>query len=187
MLLLFQSFSSIILANYVDLLRSHPTVMYFLTALVGAGGNAGNQAAVRCIRGLAQRKLNNSNVRRFILREVWMSLMLAGMLSFVGLFRAYMSPCSVVEMISVVVSLVTIVMVSVVFGAILPLLLQRVGVDPAHASTTIQVIMDILGVLITMVVTTAMLDSHLFAAMVKAFGSGGTITGGMTGTGTTET
>ena len=38
-----------------------------------------------------------------------------------------------------------IVFSSICLGAVLPLLLQKIGVDPAHSSTTIQVIMDILG------------------------------------------
>ena len=41
------------LAARQELISSHPTVLFFLTMLVGAGGNAGNQSAVRIIRGLA--------------------------------------------------------------------------------------------------------------------------------------
>ena len=39
------------------------------------------------------------------------------------------------------------------------LFLQKLQVDPAHSSTSIQVIMDILGVVITVFVSTLMLDS----------------------------
>ena len=38
---------------------------------------------------------------------------------------------------------------ALVLGALLPLLLTNLRVDAAHASTTIQVIMDVSGVLIT--------------------------------------
>jgi Mg/Co/Ni transporter MgtE len=48
---------------------------------------------------------------------------------------------------------------SIGLGAVLPLLLQKLRVDPAHSSTTIQVIMDILGVVMTVFVSTLMLDS----------------------------
>ena len=40
-LLIFQSCSSFILSNNESLLNEHPALIYFLTALVGAGGNAG--------------------------------------------------------------------------------------------------------------------------------------------------
>lgn len=46
-LLALQSMSGFILARNEELLQTHPVIIYFLTMLVGAGGNAGNQAAVR--------------------------------------------------------------------------------------------------------------------------------------------
>jgi hypothetical protein len=46
-LLTLQSMSGLILARNEALLQTHPFIVYFLTMLVGAGGNAGNQAAVR--------------------------------------------------------------------------------------------------------------------------------------------
>lgn len=46
-LLVMQSCSGIILARNEALLANHPIIIYFLTMLVGAGGNAGNQASVR--------------------------------------------------------------------------------------------------------------------------------------------
>ena len=44
-LLVCQSCSSFVLADNEALLVAHPTVIYFMTMLVGAGGNAGNQVA----------------------------------------------------------------------------------------------------------------------------------------------
>ena len=46
-LLALQSCSGFILARNEVLLQDHPVIVYFLTMLVGAGGNAGNQASVR--------------------------------------------------------------------------------------------------------------------------------------------
>jgi len=46
-LLIMQSCSGIILSRNEALLANHPVIIYFLTMLVGAGGNAGNQASVR--------------------------------------------------------------------------------------------------------------------------------------------
>ena len=98
-----------------------------------------------------------------------MSVVLSVILGSVCLLRAAFSPSSTVEIVAIVISCIIIVIVSVLAGACLPLCLQRVGIDPAHASTTIQVIMDISGVAITMVVTTALLDSNFVSSMFKAF------------------
>lgn len=51
-LLIIQSTSSFVLNQYEDLLRDHIVVTLFLTMLVGAGGNAGNQSAIKVIRAL---------------------------------------------------------------------------------------------------------------------------------------
>jgi len=46
-LLVLQSMSSFIIAQNEELLQNHTVIVQFLTMLVGAGGNAGNQASVR--------------------------------------------------------------------------------------------------------------------------------------------
>lgn len=51
-LLILQSTSSMVLDKYEGLLKEHLFVTLFLTMLVGAGGNAGNQSAIKVIRGL---------------------------------------------------------------------------------------------------------------------------------------
>lgn len=158
-LLAVQSLSGVILAGNEDLIAAHPVIVYFLTMLVGAGGNAGNQASVRVIRGLALGTLNERTQRRFLNRELKMALCLCGILSCAGFVRAAVFRTPFPETIAITASLALIVLISVTLGAVLPLLMKRLGVDPAHASTTIQVIMDILGVVLTVVVSTAILDS----------------------------
>ena len=46
-LLVLQSMSSVVLDKYQALIREHLVVTLFLTMLVGAGGNAGNQSAIK--------------------------------------------------------------------------------------------------------------------------------------------
>ena len=148
-LLLFQSFSSFILAHHEDLLKKHPTIVFYLTALVGAGGNAGNQAAVRIIRGIALGIVTDKNRNVFLQRELCMAFALSFLLGFVLILRTFISTVTFIETQTVLISIFAIVFLSVNLGALLPLILQKVGIDPAHAGTIIQVIMDISGVLIT--------------------------------------
>jgi Mg/Co/Ni transporter MgtE len=51
--------------------------------------------------------------------------------------------------LAICAALFAIVLVSAILGAALPIGLARAGLDAAHAGPTIQVIMDILGVLIS--------------------------------------
>jgi Mg/Co/Ni transporter MgtE len=77
------------------------------------------------------------------------------------------------ETIAITAALALIVFTSICLGAILPLILKRVGVDPAHSSTSIQVIMDILGVVCAVVVSGLVLDSQLGIMIISK------LTGGM--------
>lgn len=158
-LLAFQSCSGFILSRNEALLETHPVIIYFLTMLVGAGGNAGNQASVRVIRGLALGTLNESTQTQFLWRELKMAVALSSILSTAGFIRAIAFATPLHETIAVTSALALIVFSSICLGAVLPLFLKRLGIDPAHSSTTIQVVMDILGVLLTVVMSTLILDS----------------------------
>ena len=74
-----------------------------------------------------------------------MAFALSAILSLAGFVRAAVFQTPFPETMAVTLALSMIVFSSICLGAVLPLLLQRVGVDPAHSSTTIQVVMDILG------------------------------------------
>ncbi|KAG7340353.1 magnesium transporter [Nitzschia inconspicua] len=160
-LLILQSVSGVILSRNEALLSNHPVVVYFLTMLVGAGGNAGNQASVRVVRGLALGTLNDRTRNQFLLREIKMAGSLSLILSVAGFLRAVLFKTPLAEAITVTAALALIVFSSICLGAILPIVLERMGVDPAHSSTTIQVIMDILGVVLAVVVSRAILDGPL--------------------------
>jgi cation transporter-like permease len=158
-LLVLQSMSSFIIARNEELLQNHAVIVQFLTMLVGAGGNAGNQAAVRVIRGLAVGQIDHTNTRPFLQRELAMGLCLSLILGLSGFLRALVFFVPWPETFAITISLLIIVASSVFIGALLPLGMRTVGIDPAHSSTTIQVIMDILGVLITVHICGWILDS----------------------------
>lgn len=170
-LLAFQSCSSFILASHENLLKDHPSIVYFLTMLVGAGGNAGNQAAVRVIRGIAVGSVNESTRSYFLFRELVMAFALSTLLGIAGIVRTLLSAqTSLAESFAICVSLMTIVFISIMAGCVLPLLLQICRVDPAHSSTTIQVIMDISGVLISCMLASSLLDTPFGKTLLTHIG-----------------
>jgi len=148
-LLLFQSLSSFILHYNEKILQTHPSLIYFLTMLIGAGGNAGNQATVRAIRAIAIGKLTVESAYPFVYSELLMAFAISGALGLFGFFRVIFSAgCTLLETATITTALVLIVYISIAVGAVLPILFYKLGIDPAHSSTTIQVLMDIAGVLI---------------------------------------
>eukprot|EP00934_Nitzschia_sp_Nitz4_P007596 Nitzschia sp. Nitz4//scaffold51_size120721//50471//52142//NITZ4_003726-RA/size120721-snap-gene-0.37-mRNA-1//-1//CDS//3329553859//7586//frame0 len=161
-LMVFQSFSSFILARNEALLQQHAVIVRFLTMLVGAGGNAGNQACVRVIRGLAVGTISDGNTPTYLRKEFAMGLALSIILGVSGCIRTAVFMTPLLETIAITASLFMIVAISIVLGALLPLGMKRLGIDPAHSSTTIQVVMDITGVTITVWMSALILNSGWF-------------------------
>ena len=156
-LLVFQSCSSFILASFEELLQKHSVVVFFLTMLVGAGGNAGNQAAVLVIRGLATGEISAFKWRGVLLGELKMAVAISAIMVLAGFLRVTAFGYSSIDAVAISTSLLLIVLSSVVVGSALPLVLHRLRLDPAHAGATIQVIMDLAGVCITCIVCSMML------------------------------
>lgn len=148
-LLVLQSMSSFIISRNERLLQKHLVIVRFLTMLVGAGGNAGNQASVGVIRGLAMGAISDRNAWITVIRELRMAVGLSAVMGVAGAFRVAIFLTPLTETVAITVCLVSVVFISVLLGTLLPLLMNFLNIDPAHSSTTIQVIMDILGVLIT--------------------------------------
>ena len=203
-LLVLQSSSSVVLQQYADLVRENIVITLFLTMLVGAGGNAGNQSAIRVIRGLATGEMEVT--RECALRTVWQQARVGGLLGAalsVGGFARVMltdlggggdpvevaevagsiptgavdgEPAAVVAAAAISLSLFAIVTTSTVAGTALPFALAAAGQDPANAGTTIQVCMDILGVVITCAVCSAVF-AHFGGAAAVAAAAGGVVGG----------
>ena len=67
-----------------------------------------------------------------------MAVALSGILSVAGFCRAIFFQTPFLETVAVTSALTLIVFSSVCLGAILPILLEYIGIDPAHSSTSIQ-------------------------------------------------
>ena len=117
--------------------------------------------------------LNPQTQSQFLSRELRMAFALSAILSVAGFLRATIFQTPFPETMAVTIALSMIVFTSICLGAILPLLLQKIGVDPAHSSTTIQVVMDILGVVLTVLISAVVLDSGWGQGLIKAFGAVG--------------
>jgi hypothetical protein len=85
-LLILQSSSSFVLDKYQDLIRDHLVVTLFLTMLVGAGGNAGNQSAIKVIRGMATGSIAPTlrSLRQVMKQQIAVAFILGTSLSAAG-------------------------------------------------------------------------------------------------------
>jgi Mg/Co/Ni transporter MgtE len=106
---------------------------------------------VQVIRGLATGKLDSSmqSLQTSVAQQARVGLVLGTALSLGGFLRVYLVDGNLINASAISMSLLAIVMTSVILGSALPFVLARVGIDPANAGTSIQVVMDIFGVGIT--------------------------------------
>ena len=167
-LLILQSSSQIVLQRFEKLISSNIIIPLFLTMLVGAGGNAGNQAAVAAITGILSGELNGPGAfMRTLKREAVVAAFCGLALAVIGYVRVYIfysneeaQPTPVmITVFAVTLSLFLIVVSSVILGATLPFVLLRINVNVEHAAPAIQVVMDILGVTICCVVCSFFLEN----------------------------
>lgn len=143
-LLIAQSFSTSIMESYRTSLGA--VLLVFVTMLIGAGGNSSNQTSAVVLQGLATGEIRSSNIARFLRREFAMAFILAIVLSVVGYIRAILTTHNVLQSIAIATSLFVIVFVGVILGSVMPLILKRVGIDPAFsAGPFLATLMDILG------------------------------------------
>lgn len=115
-LLLFQSTSSFILHSFKVLIQTHPVIVYFLTMLVGAGGNVGSQSTLLVVRRLAvvavrskQPGFANESAWRTVCKEVDVGIRLATILFFAAFVRCYAFDVRGLECLAICLSMFAIV------------------------------------------------------------------------------
>lgn len=141
-------------------------LVLFIPVIIASGGNTGTQTASLLIRALALQELSPGDWMRVMRREILAgaSLGLAlGVFGFLGVLFWYAvgvatTPHPVLVAVSVGLAILGIVLWAVLLGAMLPLLLQKLGFDPATVSSPmVATLMDVSGLIIYMAVAVVIL------------------------------
>lgn len=121
----------------------------YVPMLISAGGNSGSQSATLVIRGLAVGDIETRDWLRVMLRELGQGLTLGGILALAGVGRALLVGDGVMMAVLVAATIICIVVMGCVVGAMMPILLHRLGVDPASSSTPfIATLVDVMGIVV---------------------------------------
>ncbi len=107
---------------------------WFIPLLIGTGGNAGSQTTATIIRALAVGDIDLGDLVHVVWHEIRVGLVLGAIMSVVGIVRAmtWGAPQPVVQ--SVATALLVVVLWATTVGAVLPLVMHKLGVDPAVVS-----------------------------------------------------
>ncbi len=146
------------MSHFEDLIKKVTVLVLFVPLILSSGGNSGSQSASIIIRALALGEVVPRHAWLVFRREIGMGLLLGVTLGIVGMVRALLWGGGVDVTMVVGLSLICVVTVGTVLGSMLPLLLQKVGLNPADSSTPfIASISDILGILVYFSIARALL------------------------------
>jgi magnesium transporter len=158
-------FTGSALRSFDHVLAAVSTLSYYVPLLISTGGNSGAQSSTLIIRGLAVGDVKIGDWWRVLVRELGQGLVLGLFLALIGMARVWAWGDGVSFILTIGVTLVAIVLMGCVVGAMLPLLLRRVGLDPATSSTPfIASLVDVLGIILYFSVAQLLLADAIAAA-----------------------
>jgi len=130
---------------------------FFVPLIMSSGGNSGSQASTLIIQAMALGEVTLADWWRVMRREILSGLMLGAILGVIGFCRisiwAHFSdiygPHSMLIALTVGIALVGIVLWGSLAGSMLPLLLKKLGADPATSSAPfVATLVDVTGLTI---------------------------------------
>ncbi len=156
-LMLSATFTSMILTKFEDMLAVQAGLVAFIPMLMGTGGNSGAQASTAVIRSLSLGDTEPKDVLRVMWKE-WRVAAICGLtlaaVNFVKMLLLdgmllHNDGVTIAVAATVSVSIVFIVMFAKVVGSMLPIIAEKVGVDPAvMANPLISTVTDAVSLLI---------------------------------------
>ncbi len=156
-LMLSATFTGMILNHYETALAACLVLNAFIPMITGTGGNSGTQASVAVIRALSLDEVSFRDIGRVVWKELRVALLCGSCLggaNFVKMLlvdRALLHNAAVTPTVALVVclTLVFVVCFAKLVGCALPILAERVGLDPAvMASPFISTIVDAVSLII---------------------------------------
>jgi magnesium transporter len=141
--------SSRFIELYEDQIRIHPEMAFFMPLIAAMGGNAGVQSSAIVVQGLANDTLGTQNIIPKILKESRVALINGLICSILILVYNLVFNNSTDLAFTVSVALITVIIFASLFGTFVPLLLNKLKIDPAIATGPfITTTNDLLGIAI---------------------------------------
>ena len=147
--------NSLILGNFDETFATHPEMALFIPLIGGTGGNVGTQSSAIVVQGLANNSLTTKDTWKQVAKETTVALLNATIITllvYIYNFVVFGGAATVTYAVSL--SLFCVEMFASLFGAMVPLIMERLKIDPAIATGPfVTIINDIVGMLIYMAIT----------------------------------
>ena len=145
------------MANFEEEIARATVLALFIPLIISSGGNSGSQASTLIIQAMALGEITIADWWRVIRREVLQGLMLGTALGLIGftrvilwsmIFHSY-GDHAVIVASTVGCSLIGVVLWGTMAGSMQPIILKKVGADPATSSAPfVATLVDVTGLVI---------------------------------------
>ena len=138
--------ASIVIAQFEATIAQFVALAILMPIIASMGGNAATQSLTVAVRAIATKDISSTNIGRVIRREVGVGiltgLIFAVAMGLIGIFWFGTAMLGVVIAISMLINLV----VANLAGTTIPVILEKLGVDPALASGAfVTTVTDVVG------------------------------------------
>ena len=139
-------FASMVISLFEDTIAGLVALAVLMPIVASMGGNAGTQSLTVAVRALATRDLTGANVWRVIRREALVGLINGGIFALVmGLIGGLWFGTPMLGVV-IAVAMVINMVVAGLAGTGIPIVLEKLGIDPALASGAfVTTVTDVVG------------------------------------------
>jgi magnesium transporter len=126
--------SSRFIELYEEELHIHPEMAFFMPLIAAMGGNVGVQSSAIVVQGLANNTLGSTNIIPRVLKELRVALLNGALCSALLFAYNFYFADSFDLSTTVSVALFSVVIFASVLGTFIPMLLDKLKIDPALAT-----------------------------------------------------
>lgn len=177
MLFVGEMFTATAMGYFEDEIEKAAVLALFIPLIISSGGNSGSQASSLIIRSLALGEMKLKDWWRVLRREIASGFGLGIVLGTIVLMRILLWPWRTqtygehfaIVAVTVAMSVIGVVMYGTITGAMLPLLLRRMGLDPAVSSAPfVATLVDVSGIVIYFSIAMVMLRGTVLPSRLPA-------------------
>ena len=107
---------------------------FFIPAIMAMGGNTGIQTSSVVVRGLATGEVDVFHIGKYLFRELGTALITGGVIAFCMYFVALFIVGNSQLAMVLTISMLSVIIFAALVGTSIPLILHRIGIDPAIAT-----------------------------------------------------
>src|SRR5690625_7618330 len=127
-------FTASLIDSFEESLEEIPIVAIFIPLIAGMAGNAGTQSLAVAVRGLATDGYANRGRVKLMLKEIGTGLLIGFVCGVLVTLLIYVWKSNFFLGVLVGIAINTTLIVATLSGALIPLIMQRLNIDPAVAS-----------------------------------------------------